>query len=248
MWRYSKRVPEVCLPPRRGSSAVEQKTCLCPFRKSRPTAQSAYRLPVVSRRVERHPRISGNPSNRLLQGGRSTRRAIVTVEDTRSGRVTVTGDVGSPSRVPLAPEGERLLDVIANAGGTSGNPAEIFVQLSRGGQNRRVSVAFDHGEPKERISMSGPVTQFSSIASRRCSRHLVQLGRAEIFPFEYERMTLAEAVGAASGLNDSRADPAGVFLYRLERGEVVCELMAYETCKSPDGKHPRDLSAGFAQA
>jgi len=179
----------------------------------------------------------GKSIEQALAGRALDPQAIVTVEDTRSGRVTVTGDVGSPSRVPLAPEGERLLDVIANAGGTSGNPAEIFVQLSRGGKTGVSPLRSITENPRENIYVWPSDTIFV-YREPQVFTAFGATGQSGNFPFEYERMTLAEAIGAASGLNDSRADPAGVFLYRLERGEVVCELMAYETCKSPDGKHP----------
>jgi polysaccharide export outer membrane protein len=49
-------------------------------------------------------------------------------------------------------------------------------------------------------------------------------GQQGQFNFEAWRITLAEAVAKAGGLNDSTADPASVFLYRGEPREVAAQL------------------------
>jgi len=44
------------------------------------------------------------------------------------------------------------------------------------------------------------------------------------FPFAAWRLSLAEAMAKAGGLNDNLADPASVFLYRGETREVAEQL------------------------
>ena len=51
------------------------------------------------------------------------------------------------------------------------------------------------------------------------------LGQQQQIPFGgVWKLSLAEAVGKASGLNDNLADPAAVFFYRGETREIAQEL------------------------
>ena len=54
------------------------------------------------------------------------------------------------------------------------------------------------------------------------------LGVQRQIPFEAWRISLAEAVAKAGGLNDAQADPTSVFLYRGETRDTV-EAMGYDT-------------------
>jgi polysaccharide export outer membrane protein len=56
------------------------------------------------------------------------------------------------------------------------------------------------------------------------------LGTQQQLPFGAWRITLAEAVGKAGGLQDAAADPASVFLYRGETRDVA-EAMGVDTSK-----------------
>ena len=49
-------------------------------------------------------------------------------------------------------------------------------------------------------------------------------GQQGQFPFGAWRLSIAEALGKAGGLNDNLADPASVYLYRGERREVAEQL------------------------
>ena len=56
--------------------------------------------------------------------------------------------------------------------------------------------------------------------------------------FNAERITLAEAIAKAGGLQDLRSDPAGVFLFRFEPPAVVSALNARELGTGPDRSSP----------
>jgi polysaccharide biosynthesis/export protein len=56
--------------------------------------------------------------------------------------------------------------------------------------------------------------------------------------FGAEKITLAEALAKAGGLQDLRADPAGVFLFRFEPPAVVGALKASALATGPDGSSP----------
>ena len=51
-------------------------------------------------------------------------------------------------------------------------------------------------------------------------------------------MTLVEALAKAGGLSDSRADPAGVFLFRYEPPEIVNALGRPQLRNGPSGSSP----------
>ena len=68
------------------------------------------------------------------------------------------------------------------------------------------------------------MTRSTSTASRRRSWHSGASGQQGQFNFEAWRVSLAEAVGKAGGLNDALADPGSVFLYRGEPREVAVKL------------------------
>ena len=56
--------------------------------------------------------------------------------------------------------------------------------------------------------------------------------------FNAEKVTLAEALAKAGGLQDLRADPAGAFLFRFELPDVVGALKAPALATGPGGTSP----------
>ena len=73
-----------------------------------------------------------------LQGKAIEPQALVTLSKNISNTVTVTGEVTNGARIPLTARGDRLLDVIAEAGGIRVPARECFIDLSRGGKTVRV--------------------------------------------------------------------------------------------------------------
>ena len=56
--------------------------------------------------------------------------------------------------------------------------------------------------------------------------------------FGAEKISLAEALAKAGGLQDLRADPRGVFLFRFEPSSVVSALKTQPVPTGPDGSSP----------
>ncbi len=54
-------------------------------------------------------------------------------------------------------------------------------------------------------------------------------------PFGADRINLAQAIAKAGGLQDARADPAGVFLFRFEPPPVANAVKAPAFATVPDG-------------
>jgi len=141
------------------------------------------------------------------------------------------------ARVPLSVNGDRLLDVIALAGGAKAPVYDTFVRLSREGVTATIPMEKLVSDPAENIyAWPGDVLtlvqvpQTFSVFGATGTNLQVNFGAAEI--------TLAEALAKAGGLQDLRADPAGVFLFRFEPPDVVGALKAPALATGPGGSSP----------
>jgi polysaccharide export outer membrane protein len=135
----------------------------------------------------------------------------------------VLGEVNLPARLPINLAGDRVLDVIARAGGPKGQGYESFVTLQRG--NRKQTVYFNRlvSEPANNVF----VRPGDTVYVYRENRSFVVLGAAGLngkYFFEAERTTASEALGRAAGLLDERANPTAVYIYRQESRKVAAEL------------------------
>jgi polysaccharide export outer membrane protein len=164
-------------------------------------------------------------------------QAIVALQQQRTSLVSVIGSVNTPLRfaVPPTGAGERILDAITRAGGIQGQGYETWVMLERGG--RRATVPFEnlvmnpsnniYIQPNDRIYVYREQQKF--IAFGAVLNGGVNGGSAQ-FNFDAWRINLAEGVAKAGGLQDFRADPGAVFLYRREPREVA-KLLGVDTSR-----------------
>ena len=150
-------------------------------------------------------------------------QVIVTVTKPASTLVTVVGDVASPGQLPLSLGGDRILNVIALAGGSKAPAYDTFVRLTRGRQSVTENLVTLVQDPTRNIYVrpGDDVYVYTDPQVYTVFGAVLQSGS---FPFKTDRLTLAEAVGRAGGLNDNRANPTGVFLFRFERPEVYAFL------------------------
>jgi polysaccharide export outer membrane protein len=146
-------------------------------------------------------------------------QVIITVVSSPSTFVTVAGDVGQTGQLPLNLGGFRLLDAIATSGGSKDADFNTFVRLTRGGSSATVSLARIVRDPGQNIYLR-PNDLVYVYADPQVYTAFGATSRNSTVPFTTDHLTLAEAVGAAGGLNDLRADAQGVFVFRYEDPEV----------------------------
>lgn len=142
-------------------------------------------------------------------------QAVVTLVEQNATQVAVVGEINSASKVTIAASGDRILDIIAKAGGLRYPSYESFVTLTRRGRSSTVSFPNLIANPKENIYVSRGDTIFVY----REQPFFVAVGASGLnghFAFDQERLSLSEAIGKAGGLLDDRANPASVLLYRHE--------------------------------
>ena len=146
---------------------------------------------------------------------------------------TVLGAVRSPGQLPILMSGVRVLDVVANAGGTSAATYNTEVTLRRGHTVATANLEDIFDKPEENV----PVRPGDTLLLSEVLRSFTILGatgnEAEV-AFGARRVTLAEALGRAEGLDGEFSDPRGVFLFRFEEAHIA-KALSDRAGVAPDG-------------
>jgi len=194
----------VDLPPQ----AVDQKGSIyVPYAGEIPAA--ARTLPEIQQAIVARLR------NRAIEP-----QVVVSLNQQHSSVVSVLGDVNTPGVLALNSVGERLLALIARAGGPKFEAIESYVTLQRDGKRVRVllsRVVHDPNEnifirPNDVIFITHEAPTFTALGA--LNQNL--FGFNSEIAFDVETLTLAQAIGKAGGLSDNNSDPAEVFVYRYE--------------------------------
>jgi polysaccharide export outer membrane protein len=159
-----------------------------------------------------------------LAGKAVNPQVVVTPVANLSQTVTVSGDVNQPRYVQVTLRGEKLLEVIAAAGGAKFPPYETYVKVVRGNLVGEVLLQTVINNPSENISMR-PGDQIYLIRHPRTYAVLGAAPRNSTFMFESEKVTLAEAVARAGGPVDQVGDPGGIYLFRFEPWSTAKDVL-----------------------
>ncbi|MGO9686506.1 MAG: polysaccharide biosynthesis/export family protein, partial [Beijerinckiaceae bacterium] len=157
---------------------------------------------------------------RALEGKAIQPQVLINVTRSVSNSVTVTGEVVNGARVPLTIAGDRIMDVIAAAGGLRAPVNETYVQLSRGSTVVRVPMTRVASDSRENIYLRGNDV-LTLIRDPQTFIAYGATGKNAEIPFDAEGINLSQALAKAGGLIDIRSDPAGVFVFRYEPDRVV---------------------------
>ena len=204
--------------------------------------RAAGRLPAeVQRAIERR-----------LAGKAIEPQAIVAVTKSTSNTATVSGEAVSGARVSLSLKGDRILDLVAAAGGVHAPVYETAIRLSRGGVTATVPMEILVSNPAENIYVQ-PGDVVTVVRAPQSFTVFGATGQNNQINFPAATMTLAEALAKAGGLQDARSDPAGVFLFRWEPVGILAALGRKPAAVPAGGELPvlyrldlRDAKAYFA--
>lgn len=134
-----------------------------------------------------------------------------------SANVVVAGEVNNSTRLPLSPKGERLLDAISAAGGVKPATNKTTIQVARGRKVASMPLDLIFKHPSDNIILqAGDVV--TAIYQPYSFTALGAASRSSEVEFEATGLTLAQALGRVGGLQDQRANPKGVFLFRWQDG------------------------------
>nr|WP_321455504.1 polysaccharide biosynthesis/export family protein [uncultured Cohaesibacter sp.] len=171
-----------------------------------------------------------------LEGKAIQPQAMVNVVSNRSNTVTLTGDVAKPGLYPLPAQGARLLDAVAEAGGTEFPARETYVTLLRGGRQGVQLLKTVMEQPEENIYVSRGDSIYLSHDPQRYTV-LGAVKKPSVYTFDASTISVLEAIAAAGGLLDARADATGVFVFRYEDPKVL-DTLGYEYTRQVRGKVP----------
>ena len=157
---------------------------------------------------------------RRLNGKAHQPQVLVRVTRNSTANVTIVGEVTSSLRMPLTPKGERLLDALAAAGGVKQPVGKITIQITRDGQARSLPLDTIIQDPKQNVVLhAGDV--MTALYQSLSFTVLGAAGKNEEVYFEAQGISLAQALARMGGLQDARANPQGVFVFRFEDPAVV---------------------------
>lgn len=179
----------------------------------------AGRLRAAGRSVES---LRLNIQNNLEDKAKQPQVQVI-VKGNRANSSVIVGDVRKPGRYPLSLAGTRVLDLVAQAGGSSYPAYETVITLKRRGEigTTVLENLFDFSENNVYLR-SG-----DNILLAHNPRSYTAFGavtNSQVFKFVSRTVTLAEALAGAGGLFDEKADPRAIFLFRFEEPEVARRL------------------------
>lgn len=155
-------------------------------------------------------------------------QVVVSLNQQHSSVVSVLGDVNTPGVLALNSVGERLMALIARAGGPKFEAIETYVTLQRDGKNVRVLLSRVVHDPRENIFirpndvifLTHEAPTFTALGALNQN----VFGFNSEIPFDVETLTLAQAMGKAGGLNDQQSDPSELYVYRYEERPFLEKL------------------------
>lgn len=175
--------------------------------------------------------------DRKLQGVAHQPQTIIRLVRNSTRNVTIVGDVANSTRVPLTARGERVLDILAAAGGVKQPISKMTLQVTRGDRIASMPLEVVIKDPRENIRLQ-PDDIVTALFQPYSFTALGAIGRNDELPFEGTGITLIQALGRVSGLQDARADVRGVFVFRFENPEILPVAEASAGRLTPDGKVP----------
>lgn len=183
-------------------------------------------MPFVGRIsvVGKSPGQIGRMLEEKLEGKAVAPQVVVSAVGNVTNTATVGGDVNQPRPVPLSLRGERLLDVIATAGGAKFPAYETFVRVVRGRTVGMVLLQTIVNDPSENIVVR-PNDQIFLSHNARTFAVLGATQKVSQYTFDTEKVTLAEAIARAGGPIDTIGDPSGIYLFRFEPWPVAKEVL-----------------------
>ena len=141
-------------------------------------------------------------------------QAAVSIDRSLFSSVVVSGAVRDPGRVPLTGAQERLVDAIADAGGTELLADDVIVRVVRGGERAEQRLSGIVPGSRDDIVLN-PGDRIEVVRAPRSFTIFGAPGQVSEVAFQSAHLSLAEAIARAGGPNDAVADPTGIFLFRL---------------------------------
>ncbi len=147
-------------------------------------------------------------------------QVLVRLSNNATSYVTVVGDVANSSRLPLTAHGERVLDILAESGGVKQPVDKMTIQVTRGDRVVSMPLQAVIRDPRQNVPLhAGDVV--TALFQPYSFMAMGATGKNDEIGFEAQGITLAQAIARSGGLQDSRSDAQGVFIFRLEDAKAL---------------------------
>ncbi|GAA0198207.1 polysaccharide export outer membrane protein [Brevundimonas nasdae] len=160
---------------------------------------------------------------RALVGKVANPQVMVAIAGNVSNSVNVLGDVRQPGRVPVGVNRDRILDVIAAAGGSARSTDDLTISIQRAGQTYTAPLSAVTTEFGENVRLQRGDVINVQYKPRRFSTFGALNAVAQV-DMPAGPMTLTGAMSKVGGLNTNAANARRVMVFRFERPEVAQAL------------------------
>jgi polysaccharide export outer membrane protein len=175
-------------------------------------------------------------ANRLV-GMAHLPQVSVGIAQNASSTVAVLGQIKTNGRVPITPRGERLLDIIAAAGGVSNPVTKTAIEVQRDAKVGYVPLSTLLRDPSQNVRL-GPRDVVTVLYQDFSFTALGAVSTSGEMPFESTGISLAQALARVGGLKDTRANARGAFVFRFEKPSAVDPAVAAVSPRTADGRIP----------
>jgi polysaccharide export outer membrane protein len=160
---------------------------------------------------------------KALHGRAIDPQVTVAVITSRANSVSVLGEVRQPGRFLLATHDDRLLDLLAQAGGPIKPAPDLALAIYRGTNSVEVPLSLLMEDPHQNIRLA-PEDRIVVLDRPRTYSTFGAIMQNGNVPMLDSRITLADALAKGGGLNTFSANGKEVLLFRFERPEVAKAL------------------------
>ena len=150
-------------------------------------------------------------------------QVAVLVDEDMTNAVIVQGAVAKPGRYPVIPHASGLLDMLAMAGGPNTTDYQALVRITRGGHSvtRTLTHLMDAAAPELPLA---PGDRVLVLPRHDYFFAFGDVNKPGEQPYDADAITLSRTLARLQGLNDIKADPAAVFLYRHQPAELTQQI------------------------
>lgn len=142
-------------------------------------------------------------------------QALVSVKQNAHNVFYVSGDVRTPGRLALSLPQERILDALARAGGTTNQPDDMIIRVTREGVSAETRLSTIDASGPQNIALL-PGDRVELLNRPRTFLVFGSTEKVGQVSFGASNLSLAEALARIGGPSERTADAAAIFLFRYE--------------------------------
>ena len=164
----------------------------------------------------------------LIQEGLSSQtvrpQVVVSLVGNTSNTMSVGGDINKAGLMPLTLRGERLLDAVAWAGGPKYPAVQVDLRLMRGQNVYSIPLQQVMANPENNILLQ-PNDSLTLVYNPKTFLVMGTTLKVNQYPFDVEKINLAEGIARAGGGIESTTNLAAIYLLRHEPGWFARDVL-----------------------